>query len=475
MFMSRARKLGKNLLIITIGSFLSKILSFVFLPLYTSVLTTEEYGTADIIATTVHLLIPFATLVIGEALMRFSLGKEEDFKKIFASGVRTCITSILLTTILSVIIISFTSLKQYGLILAINLLASCTFNILSYFSRGIGAVKNYSFAGVINTFCVALFNILFLLVFRVGLIGYMLSTIIAEIIASIYLISCKNIRSNINISKEKYDKKLSKSMLSYSIPLIPNSISWWISNSSDKYILAMYWGLSLNGIYSASYKVSSILSIIINIFSNAWLISAVDDFGSEESKKFYNNIYKQYVSISLIGISGLLFLNKLLAKLLFSEAFYEAWKYQPILIIGVAFHGISGFLGSIYTSAKKTKMILISTVAGAIINIALNFCLIPKYGALGAAIATTISYMVVLLIRVVDSRKILTLVLNYFSVALSAIAIIFQLLLEYNVNNVFTLASLLLFLTVIILNRKMIILIISKFFKIVKKIKSKKN
>ena len=476
--MERTKKLGKNLLIITIGSFLSKILSFLFLPLYTSALTTSEYGIADLITTSVNLLVPFATLVIGEAIMRFSLGKEEEFKKIFSSGVRTCLISTILTVCVALIIANFTVLKDYRIILSISLLVSCTYNILSFFSRGIGAVKNYSISGVINTFCIVTLNIIFLVVVKAGLIGYILSTIIAEIISIIYLLSCKNVRSNLSVRKKHYEKKLAKSMLKYSIPLVPNSISWWISNSSDKYILTIFHGLANNGVYSVSYKVPSILSLIINIFSSAWIISAVDDFGSEESRKFYSDVYNKYISISLIGISLLIFLNKLLATVLFSSKFYGAWMYQPVLIIGVAFHGLAGFLGSIYTSSKNTKMILISTVIGAILNIILNLSLIPKHGAMGAAIATTISYVVVWLIRAINSRKIMKLTVNYSRILISFIIIIVQLCFEYNTKSIVSMKSFVALIIVVLLNFKTIlstILILANAFIKRKKVKCDKK
>jgi len=467
---NRTKKLVKNIAIITIGSFLSKILSFLFLPLYTAVLSTEEYGTADLISTTVHLLIPFSTIVMGEAMMRFALGKEDDNKTIFSTGIHVCLFPMISSIVVATIIMRFTFLGQYTYILALNLAVSCLFSILSYFVRGIGEVKYYSVAGVINTFCIVLCNVLFLVVFKIGLIGYLFSTIIAETIAILFLLSHKNITKNISVSNKHYNKELARGMLRYSVPLVPNSVSWWISNSSDKYILTMFWGLSLNGIYSVSYKVPAIISMLVNIFSSAWLISAVDDFGTEKARQFYSNIYEKYISLSVVCVSGLIFLNKMLAGILFSDAYYTAWKYQPILIVGVAFHGIAGFLGSIYTSAKKTNMILVSTIIGAVGNIVLNFCFIPKYGAYGAAIATAFSYMIVWLIRAVDSRRIMILSVELRRIIASGIVLIIQLLCEYCIKNKFSIVSLILFILILITNRNIVVVIICQLRTVMKKI-----
>ena len=93
-----------------------------------------------------------------------------------------------------------------------------------------------------------------------------------------------------------FDKNLAKEMLRYAIPMMPNSLSWWISNSSDKYIVTWFCGTAVTGIYSVAYKMPSMISVVVQIFYNAWSISAVDGFGSEETLKFYNSIYKKYIA-----------------------------------------------------------------------------------------------------------------------------------------------------------------------------------
>lgn len=246
-------------------------------------------------------------------------------------------------------------------------------------------------------------------------------------------------------------------MFNYSGPMIPNSISWWISNSSDKYILTAFSGVTVNGIYAISYKIPSILSIITSVFSNAWILSAVEKFGSKESEDFYNDIYDKYISLSLICTSALILLGRFFALFIFANEFYEAWKYQPILIIGVAFHALSGFLGSVFSAAKKTKMLFYSTLIGALTNIVLNFVLIPVLSAYGAAIATTLSYVIVYVVRAVNSKKYIKLKMDYKKVLLSLLCLVGQMCSIYLFDYIINVFSVVLFIVLLLLNKGLVI------------------
>ncbi len=151
----------------------------------------------------------------------------------------------------------------------------------------------------------------------------------------------------------------------------------------------------------------------VSIFISAWQISSVENFGSEESKKFYEDIYNKYEEFLFLMAAFLIATAKILATFLFSDEFYKAWIFTPVLIYAFVFNSMANFYGSIYTSGKKTKMLFISTSIGAGANVFLNFLLIPLLEAQGAAIATAGSYFLVWLIRFLDSKKILSFKVNW--------------------------------------------------------------
>lgn len=423
--MDKYKKLGKNIALITFGNFASKILSFFLIPFYTAVLTTAEYGTADLMTTTINLVSPFFTLLISEAIMRFALEKESDKSQIFMIGLLVTLIGFLCMFLCSPAVLFMDSLKPYYWLFITYYFASTLHLLVSQFVKGIEKVTVYSLSGVFQTVVFILLNLFFLLGLKIGVIGYLLALIFSNFLAVIFLWTGAGLNRYL-LSVRKIDKKIAGEMFRYSIPMIPNSVSWWISNSSDKYILTFFAGVGLTGIYSVSQKIPSLFATIATIFMGAWQISAVEDFGSEQSRKFYSNVYRSYSSINIILVSILIYGTKILAKILFSKGFYSAWMFTPVLLLAFLFNAMASFLGSIYTSTKKTKMLFVSTIIAALANIIANFIMIPIWGAMGAGIATLLSYFLVWLIRLWDTKKIIKLDINLKKDIISYLLLIMQ-------------------------------------------------
>lgn len=465
--MNQYKKLGKNVALITLGNFASKIMSFFLIPLYTAVLTTSEYGTADLMTTTINLLSPFLTLLISEAVMRFALDQGKDRRQVFSIGLIITIAGFVVMLLCSPVVLLSKNIRPFFLYFLLYYFFTTIHTLTSQFVKGIEKVGVYSISGVLQTVCFISCNIFFLLVIKIGVNGYLLSLIISNIFASIILWIGGGL-SNYLVSVSKIDMNLLKEMLSYSIPMIPNSLSWWISNSSDKYITTFFCGVAVTGVYSVSQRIPSLFSTISTIFMGAWQISAIEDFGSEKSRKFYSNIYNQYSVFNIIVVSGLILGCRILAKILFSNDFYIGWKYVPILLFAYLFFALSSFLGTIYTSAKKTKMLFLSTMIAAVINIVLNIILIPIFEAQGAAVATFFSYFLVWLVRLIDTRKIIKLDINIKNDMMSYLLIIIQIVVMLlDIKYSFFISGII-FLVICILNRvflKQIIEHLITFFK----------
>lgn len=403
--MANYKKLGKDVLLMMIGSFGSRVISFIFVPFYTAVLTTDEYGIADLITTTVTLLLPFFTLTIFESMMRFPLSKEHDPQKVWQVGCKVEILGFLIFLIMSPFIF-LTVLKDYYIFVVAYYFAISLNQCVSYFVRGTNKVKVFALAGTMQTGFIVTFSLLFLLVFKIGIAGYLLAQIVGSIFATSYMIfAAKIYKYGFHI--RGVDKQLQKEMLGYSVPMTPNSVCWWIANASDRYILTAFVGTAATGIYSVAYKIPTIIAALTSIFGNAWKLSAVEDFGSEKSRNFFSDIFSKFTVLMTLSASFLMVINKPLAKILFSKDFYQAWQCVPILLMASVMHAYSEFFGSIYTSAYKTKFLVVSTSIGSVLNIILNFILIPTYHGIGAAIATLIGYSVIWLVRVIHSRKIM--------------------------------------------------------------------
>lgn len=399
------KKLLSNTSLFAIGSFASSLLGMLFVPFYTSVLSTADYGVSDLITTTTNLLFPFASLAISEAILRFCLDKNADKKSIYSSGIYTVLCGFLLVLLFSPVI-ARTSIGVYTCYFLLYFLCYSIHTITSYFVKGIDCVKIYAVGGIINTFVVITANLIFLLWLKIGIVGYLLASISGHLITTVFLIVTSKAYRYLE-APWKIDKSLYRKLLVYSVPIIPNSISWWISNSSDKYVLNYFTSVSEVGIYAVSYKIPTIVMTVMGFFTSAWQLSAVSCFESEDARALFGDIYDKCVKLNIIIATGLMITSKAFGGFLYSNDFFAAWKYVPTLVLANVFNVQATFLGSIYTSAKKTKMLSLTTMITAAANIALNFTLIPVWGAMGAAVATAASYMVMWVIRLISARKIL--------------------------------------------------------------------
>ena len=409
--MQQNRKLGKNILILTIGSLSSKLLSFFFLPIYTAILTTSEYGVFDLISTTVTLLMPIFTLIISESILRFSLDKDISKSEVFTIGLLVNIVGFLLLFLLSPLVLLVPNLKSYYWFIILYYFSYSFGLSIQYFARGINKVNVVTIGGVLSTFLAVTLNVLFLVVFRWGLIGYLSAAIISNIVSSIVVFLLARMSKFVSLKKQ-INKKLMRDMLKYSIPMIPNSISWWISNSIDRYFVIIFCGIAQNGIYSVAYKIPTLLSVASGIFIDAWRLSAVDSYNDNSSIEQYSKIYSNYVSFTMICATIIILFNKFIAKVLYSNEFFQAWFYVPVLVLAVMFSGFANYVGTIYTSAKKTNILFYSSLLAACVNLVLNYLLIPHYGLMGASIATLVSYIVIWLFRLIDSRRIMAMKLK---------------------------------------------------------------
>ena len=411
--MSRTSYLAKNIGLLTISQFGTKLLSFFLLPLYTSILTTADYGTFDLFSTTVSLLIPVLTLGISSGVLRYAMEKECDKAEVFSYGLKYFFTSSLIVLVLVILnyLFGFNEIIKHQSLLVFLLFLSTNLNgIVSSFTRGLENIKAIAIAGVFCTLVTALLNIVFLIPLHMGLTGYLLAHILGSFFQISFLFFATRLWKYISFKKGSPDLK--KNMLSYSKPLVANDISWWVNNVSDRYIVTWLCGISENGIYSVGYKIPSALTMLQNIFAQAWTLSAIKDFGSEDSARYFSKMYALYNFAMTAVCSVLIITTRFFARLLYAKDFFEAWKYVPFLLISVVFGALAGYVGAIFGAAKDTKVFAYSSVAGAVVNIVLNIALVWRFGVIGAAIATAVSYCVIWVLRMVRVRNYVALKIN---------------------------------------------------------------
>lgn len=411
--MGSYRYLFKNIGLLTLSSFATKLISFFLVPLYTNILTTTEYGTYDLFNTTIGVLLPILTLNIQEAVMRFAIDNKTSRKAIVTLGARYLLigTAIVIAALIINSIFSLVDLLEtYAIYFLLMFISQALSGVLLAYIRGINRIADLSVSSAMASAITILCNILFLVVFKLGLIGYFLANIIGPLMQDLFLLVRSGAIKEIAFQSEFPNEK--QEMLAYCKPMIPNSIAWWVNNTSDRYIVIFFCGIAANGVYSVASKIPSILNIFQAIFNQAWSLSAVQEFDPEDKSGFFSNIYRAYNCMMVIMCSGIIMLDKLLAKFLYAKDFYVAWKYVPWLTIAIVFGALSGHIGGVFTAVKNSKIFARSTMIGAASNIVMNLALTPIMGALGAAIATTICYMIVWAMRYWNAKRYIKLRIN---------------------------------------------------------------
>lgn len=384
----------RNISFLTIGSFSTKLISFILVPIYTNVLTEKEYGVYDLLNLTISLLIPVLTLNIQESVLRFTLDKNNNSENIYNIGFRYVYKSVFfILAITFVLNISSFIFSKYSIEFFLLYCVTAFNGIITYYCRGKDEISLLTISSILSSFLLVVLNIIFLNIIQIGLTGYFWASIISISFQSIFLVNKLKVFKYSTL-KVKVDEKLENDMTIYSKPMIINSISWWINNASDRYIVSWICGVAVNGIYSISYKIPTIMNVLLNIFGQAWTIAAVNQLDDDDRVNFVSTIYNVYNFALTVCCSFLLLANRPIARLLFKKSFFDAWQYSPFLILSTVFSGMSIFIGGIFSALKKSKVFAYTSFITALINCISNFILVSMIGPVGAAISTAISYFI---------------------------------------------------------------------------------
>lgn len=420
---SKYKSLFSDTVLFVVSNFGSKFLVFLLMPLYTHILSNEEYGTADLLTTTVSLLLPILTLSICDATLKFALNKAVDSKKVL-------INSLFLVLCAMVVVLCFCpvaymikrGVERFFWYFFFLFFFTALNTVFSSFLKGCGKTKIYAIQGILYTLVLILCNILFLLFLKIGLYGYLISIIIASAFSCLFMFFVGKIYAE--LSSLKLDFSLMRQMIGYSAPMMLASVAWWINSSSDKYMLIGLVGIAANGLYAAAHKIPTIFSTMTSVFSQAWRISAISSSEESDKEVYYSNTFRFYSCVCVYACIGVTILTPLLASFLFSNSFFVAWRLVPPLLLAAVFEALAGFLASIYAAMSRTKMLMISTCVGAAVNIALNYILIVSLGEIGAPIATFISFLVVFGVRIVLLNKWMRFRVNYYRLVPSLVLLI---------------------------------------------------
>ena len=402
--MDKYSRLGKNTILVFLGNAGVKLIGLLMLPFYTRWLSVDDYGLTDVLSVYVTLLIGFVSCCIGESLFIFPKNATDDKKKVyFSTGmsfifVMLCVTAIIFT-LCSVLGEKYNIQNSFfDNIWYIFIMIVCTLlqQVTQQFTRSIDRMKVYSITGIVVTICTALFS--FFIIPQYGVYGYVVSHSFACLMGAIYSFvasgSFRYFQLNVFSRSKCYE------MLKYSIPLIPNSIMWWLVGALNRPIMEANIGLGGIGLYAVANKFPGLLTMMFSMFATSLQISVMEEYGKDGFSCFYNKVYR-IVSLFLFTVLFVLIMCSRWIVILFTTPeYYDAWRYVSVLALGAVLSSMSSMSGIVYSAVKQSKYYFYSSIYGAITSIVSNIILIPMLGILGATLSVVFSFMIMSISRI---------------------------------------------------------------------------
>ncbi len=391
--MDRFQKLSSNTALFAISSFSSKLLVFLLLPLYTSYLSQEEYGIVDLLTNLTTLLFPVLTLSLVEGVLRFSYETDQPQEAVLAIGLGAVAVGLGVLLAGSPVVLALGgTVGQYWWWLVAMFAGYSLCNTFSAILRGTGQVRWVAVQGVVQTALTVGGNLVLLVVLDLGLLGYLISLVGGYFLTAAVVFFGAGIYRQ--LGKLSFDRGLLRQMLAYSMPMIPGKAAWWANHSLDKYFIIGFGGLGPSGLYSVAHKIPSMLSVVLEIFNQAWQLSAMDAYSNRDQEAgFYSAVHQYYVSFTAACGAGLILLSQLLGKILFSAEFFEGWRFVPALVAASVFSSLTGYYHSVFRAAKMSRQLCWTVLTGTAANLMLNLLLVPALGAMGAAYGTMLAFL----------------------------------------------------------------------------------
>ncbi len=402
---SREKDLARNTLILTIGKISTQAITFFLLPLYTAYLSREDYGVVDLIATVVSLLFPILNMQIEQAVFRYMVVNREnqtETKKIISTAFSFSFFQIVAFAILFCIIQPYVH-NEYKWFLLINLvLGTLNFSLMQVM-RGLGDNMGYAIAAFISSVVNIGVNLLLILVFNLGATAMLTATSIGSLVSVSFIVY----RSKFwrYYSPRFFERQRLKELLSYSMPLVPNELSWWAIRASDRFVITAALGAGANGIIAVAHKFPSIYIMLYNIFGIAWTESVVLHLKEPDGEKYFSDMTNRMLRLFACASMLIVAVMPLVFGWLINDSFKEAYNLIPLYMIGSIFNVVIGLISTVYIVHKRTKVIAKTSILAATICLVTDIILVGQIGIYASPISYLLGFGVMMGYRCLDIKK----------------------------------------------------------------------
>ena len=389
-----------------IGNIGSKLITFLMVPLYTYfVHDTGDFGYYDVCLTVCLLLLPFFTLQLRDGAFRFLLDCDDETqrRRIVSFVARTMASSLVITLLVAIVLALFTDIQHLGYAVGL-LIAMSLQEVYSQVFRGLGNNRAFVMVGILSALGIGVFSVIFVAYLHWGIRGIFLANIIARLLALVLVeakvrLITRHTSWNIRIGK------VGRDIIRYTLPLLPGSLCWWLTGSSDRLFVTHFLGLDVNGVYAVAIRFTGIINTLAIIFYQAWQETAILQYHSPDRDRFFSRMFNSYIFLLGIILVGYVFLLKVNYGWLVAPQYHQSLNYIYPLGLSAVLFALSAFFDMGYQCAKDTSRTLPAIVLSAVINVILNFMLIKPLGVYGVILTQVITYTVLFTYRWHDMRR----------------------------------------------------------------------
>jgi O-antigen/teichoic acid export membrane protein len=406
-------KLVKSSGIYALASTIPPLVSLGLSPFLTRHLSPSDYGALTLLNSFISLAAGVTQLGLGSAFFRaysYDYTSEDDRRAVLS----TANTLLCLVSIITVVGVTLLAPSLANL-----LLGRSSYRNLIVLAAGVVLLQNlavpafawlraesrplfYSLLAIANILILLIANIVLVGVFSLGIVGSLIATGSGYVCVTLCMIPLVFIRAGIKL---RFD--IARSMLAYGVPLIFNVISYWALQVLDRYLLSLLGSLSQTAEYAVAYTLGSALSVIvISPFGLAWPTVLFSIAKRKDAAQIFQHLFRWFSMFLLFAAFGLSLAATILLKWLFPVVYHSAAPIIPVVSVSLAFYGAYYVFVTGINIKRKTWLIGVFSTIAALINLALNLVLIPRYGAMGAATSTLLAYIALAIVAYIVNQSI---------------------------------------------------------------------
>lgn len=395
----------KSTFIYFIGNVLSKAIVFFMLPLYTSRIPADEMGYYDTDTTVITFFSSVLFLDIGSTILRYTLaGKsEQDKKAAMSNGLLIFVISSALYCFILGIGSFFLNVEYYGWIMLYGILYSIN-TVIGECTRAVEHNTDYVVAGIIQTIVQVAINLVLILIFAFDYSSLLIAFCIAAMASTLYMIIRTSLFKRVNY--HLINKVLLRDIWRFTLPLCVNSIAFWLLSASGRVILRYMDGPEQVGYLSIAGKFTQLIYLVSSCIQLTWQeIAYSHDNAEKNTGIFYSKAFALYYEVMIMGVVLIIPVIKIGLTVFpdfIDSSYSESINLIPEALLGTGLAIVSLFLGTIFSSIKKTRIIFVSTLAGAMSGVLSNILFI--LGGLGAAsvnYSIILGYVVTIAVRII--------------------------------------------------------------------------